>query len=245
MKYRYERKYLVHNSMVEILRNRILPFVKADPYTQLKNGIPEYTVRSIYFDTPNLDSLNEKIEGLEKRRKLRVRSYNEENSVDTFFLEIKLKEGNRIGKNRTKLPIESFEHFCNNPSMALEISDDKYKSDANKFLYYLEKEQQSPINLIVYDREAYIGKFDSGLRITFDKNIQSANMPEISELFSNQNLGFVWPSHFILEIKYFESPMPYWLKLIVQEFELRHQALSKYTEGYFCHKLNYKSAYSL
>jgi SPX domain protein involved in polyphosphate accumulation len=100
MKLRYERKYLVANELLEPLRKRLMPFLIPDlnaDQTELKS---EYTVRSIYFDTPEFDSLSEKVEGLENRLKLRIRGYNNYFAGCEVFLEIKRKLGNRIAKNR-------------------------------------------------------------------------------------------------------------------------------------------------
>ena len=91
MKLRYERKYLVNNELLEPLRKRFMPFLVPDinaDQTQLKS---EYIVRSIYYDTPHFDSLNEKKEGFEDRLKLRIRGYNNYFSGCEVFLEIKRK----------------------------------------------------------------------------------------------------------------------------------------------------------
>jgi hypothetical protein len=234
MKLRYERKYLVNNSILTALRSRLVPFVKPDKFAVDNLVYPEYTVRSIYFDTPTMDALMDKVEGLNERRKLRIRGYDAPDSNTKVFMEIKRKIGNRIGKNRALVPwvgLSDLLEWGTSPEHAIA------KEDQNKFLFYLNKENQQPVNLIVYDREPYLGRFDKTVRVTFDKNIRSKFKPDIFELFSNDNLTSVWPSHFILEIKYDNAPMPSWAKSIVEEFNLSSQALSKYAEGYFCHKL--------
>lgn len=243
MKLRYEKKYLVRNTQLDALRNRFLPFLDPDVFAgSVKQSHPEYTVRSIYLDTPDMESLHEKADGLEMRKKLRIRGYDSPNPDTEVFLEIKRKIGNRIGKNRALVPYSKLPHLLEwglDEALISELDRRKMKDNAIRFLYQKNKNLQQPINLIVYDREPYHGKFDPSVRITFDKNIRSKFKPDFGELFTDFNLKNVWPQHFILEIKYNEQPMPIWAKSIVEEFKLTTEALSKYVEGYYCHSLTH------
>lgn len=239
MKYRYERKYLVPNHQLPALRARIMPFVRPDFYASQHKDFPEYTVRSIYLDSPHLESLMDKNEGYKVRKKLRIRGYDQPHSGSQVFLEIKRKEGNRIAKNRALLPFSNLEQCLEegaDPPVDSLILDSKNQDDLIRFLYHKNRKLQQPVNLIVYDREPYHGKFDPGVRITFDKNIRSMFKPHYDQLYSDSNLTLVWPEHFILEIKYFEAPMPTWAKSLVHDFKLQSQALSKYAEGYYVHQ---------
>ncbi|GHV05549.1 hypothetical protein FACS189485_12710 [Spirochaetia bacterium] len=65
---------------------------------RLKLGLPhdanagangEYSIRSLYFDTPGDDALREKIDGVDRREKFRIRSYN--NDTGLIWLEKKSK----------------------------------------------------------------------------------------------------------------------------------------------------------
>lgn len=242
MRYRYERKYLVPNRDLEALRKSFEPFVEPDVFADQNSKYPEYTVRSIYLDSPQLNSLMEKVEGLEIRRKLRIRGYDQldDNNTDVF-LEIKRKEGNRIAKNRALIPFASLKEilewgFDENTTKILQ--NRKMLDDGSRFMFQMKRNHQQPVNLIVYDREPYHGKFDPGIRITFDKNVRSRFRPGFEDLFADSDFTNIWPEHFVLEIKYFEPPMPRWAKHIVQEYKLSSQALSKYAEGYFCHSFN-------
>lgn len=234
MKLRYERKYLVGNEMLEPMRKRFMPFLIPDlnaDQTELKS---EYTVRSIYFDTPEFDSLSEKVEGLENRLKLRIRGYNNYFAGCEVFLEIKRKLGNRIAKNRAITLYDLLDKTLETGELIRSSgkNSDQMKDDAARFFYHLHRKAQRPVNLVVYDREPYHGKFDPGVRITFDKNIRAAIFPDLSELFSDNGLNYVWKDAFILEVKYFEGGMPSWCKSIIQEFQLKHEALSKYASAF-------------
>ncbi len=240
MKLRYERKYLIPNHLLEPLRGAVQPFVRPDLYAR-DSEVPHYTVRSIYFDSIHRHAVFEKIEGLRDRKKLRVRGYNNLETNSKVFLEIKRKISNRIYKNRAPIL------FCNLEKVLtygeyepyLLKNDQRVKDDAARFLYNQKRYQMHPVNLIVYHREPYHGIFDPGVRITFDKNIRSRIYPQLNELFDNVDFVYPWAGHFILEVKYFDSPMPSWMKSIVREFDLKAQALSKYVEGFNCHPLAY------
>ncbi|OPZ95975.1 MAG: VTC domain protein [Bacteroidetes bacterium ADurb.Bin408] len=234
---RYERKYLVPNDMMDALRKRLLPFVTPDNFTsENERGINEYTVRSIYFDSPTLISYYEKGDGIMFRRKFRIRGYDNYYPGCKVVFEIKRKIENRIRKHRAFMLFDNVEDVLATGNVEKYVIKDKNYNkaldDARRFFYHIYKYQFKPTVLIVYEREAYMGKFDSGTRITFDKNIRSRLYPCMKELYSNDNLKYLFSSHFILEIKYYKDEMPHWARTLVDEFKLKHEALSKYTIGY-------------
>lgn len=231
MKYRYERKYLVRNECLNALRKRMAPFLVHDSFAPEKeNGLFQYTVRSVYYDTPEFNSLYEKWEGVEVRKKLRIRGYGFEEADSMVFMEIKRKLGDRIWKNRAQVRFDAVHELLKTgfSNGAGEQIKGRNEEDARKFLFNLYRYGYRPVNLIAYEREPFHGKFDHGVRITFDKNIRCKMWPSLKQLFSENGLRLVWKDFFILEIKYFENKMPTWAKSIVQEFGLRHEALSKF-----------------
>jgi SPX domain protein involved in polyphosphate accumulation len=234
---RYERKYLVPNDMMDRIRSRMNSFVRPDIFTNAaENGIRQYTVRSIYFDTHNLDFYHEKIEGLIHRRKFRIRGYDKLEAGCRVVFEIKRKIENRVKKHRSFVQYDNVDKILASGEVEKYIVNDnrcpKAIEDAQRFLYHIKKSQLIPTCLIVYEREAWHGKFDQGVRITFDKNIRSLTYPDIDQLFEDDSMNYLFDSHFILEIKYFTDQMPLWARSLVQEFKLRNDALSKYTIGF-------------
>jgi hypothetical protein len=243
---RFERKYLVHYSQLDALRARLLPFVQPDPHTHLSPaGHPEYTVRSIYYDTPAREAVRDKVEGEEARRKLRIRGYDQPTAEAAVFFEIKRKIGEKIMKHRAAIPAGKLAEVLESGDFAaaLLLPSDKNLSDASRFFFHLHRYHMAPVNRITYEREAYVGKFNPGLRVTFDKNIRSKLFPALTDLYGEEDATYPWKAHFILEMKYFEAPMPSWMRSIAEEFELEAEALSKYVEGYFCHPLHTQNAY--
>jgi SPX domain protein involved in polyphosphate accumulation len=219
------------------IRSRIIPFVRADIYTnKTDDGISQYTVRSIYFDTRNLDFYTEKKEGLIHRRKFRIRGYDKYQPGCRVVLEIKRKIENRVKKHRSFVRYENVHDILETGQIEKYIVNDgrcpRAIEDAQRFLFHLKKSQLIPTCFIVYDREAWHGKFDPGVRLTFDKNIRSKIYPEMDELFDDENMNYLFDNHFVLEIKYFTDQMPLWARALVQEFKLRNEAISKYSIGF-------------
>lgn len=244
-KYRYERKYLVKNEYLNKLRGAFSPFLIPDSFAKINaKGYPEYTVRSIYYDSHHLNALDEKIGGYKERKKLRIRGYDKFDKHAKVFFEIKSKNGNKIRKNRALVPfIDANEiitkgHFEKN----LNHLSDATKGELGRFLYHYHKNGMREINLIVYEREAYHSIMNNSVRVTFDKNIRSQLYPRLEALFNDVNLNYIWKDSFILEVKYLTAPMPSWIKGIIEEFKLESSALSKYAEGYLCHDLSVNTA---
>ena len=91
----------------------------------------------------------------------------------------------------------------------------------------LHKNNLQCVNLIVYEREAFEGKVDPSLRITFDRNLRSKLGADPSMLYEEDEMTRILPGHFILEIKY-NYTFPHWLTPVLSRFNLQKQALSKY-----------------
>jgi hypothetical protein len=247
MALRYERKYLVPNELMVPLRKRLHPFVFHDKNSHItKNGVYQYSVRSIYLDSHDMECYTQKESGIKLRRKLRIRGYNNCHANSKVIFEIKRKIGGRIKKHRSMIYFKNLEEvirFGNLENNVIRGDREDAVDDARRFFYHLKKKQYSPSNLVVYEREAFQGRLDGGVRITFDKNIRSKIFPEYRELYSENELKPLFNNHFVLEIKYFTNQMPTWAKSIVQEFGLRNDAISKYTIGYDIARYNKKLTY--
>jgi len=224
-----EYKYLVPNTLLDAVRSDMMPFLKRDPYTE-ENG--EYLVRSIYYDTPRLNCYVEKIEGLKVRRKYRVRGYNSGSKNGLVFLEIKRKYGSYISKNRSPLKKNNLENIFSDPDIErniLSLSNNGIeKEDAQRFFYHYYRHGLRPIILVVYDREAYLSKFASTLRITLDKNLRSVASPSLNQLWTNEGMRYAMSRYFIMEVK-FHTGLPDWLRAMITKYRLPRMALSKYT----------------
>lgn len=231
-KMKFEYKYRIPNELIPRLRARIMPFMQPDPHMA---GYEDtgYTVRSVYFDTIHLTYYYEKVEGLEVRKKVRVRGYNEPVDDPVVFLEIKRKFNNKLFKNRAALGFSNLENIlCTGDVSQYLIPSGKRKmaDDARKFMFHLASDNLKPTTKVMYERKALFGRFDRTLRMTFDMNIRSDTCISCDSLFEEHHCIPIDPGHSVFEVKFY-SIFPSWLKPIIEEFNLSRQAYSKYTRG--------------
>jgi hypothetical protein len=226
---RREYKYLIPQKDIDLLRQRITPYVTVDNFASEGN---QYTVRSIYFDTSKLKFYNEKIAGVKIRKKLRVRGYNELVDESIVFLEIKRKYENHIDKNRSPLKYYNLNDLLSTSDLeSYCLTDNGFQNsvaDGEKFLHCIHKNSLKPIVLVVYEREAYYSRFDTSLRLTFDKNLRYLLFPSLDKLYTEEDMKYTMPKYFIFEIK-FNMGFPGWLQSVIRDLNISRMALSKYT----------------
>jgi hypothetical protein len=225
---RLEYKYLVPEEALVPLREWMRPFVKSDRHMGLAG---EYTVRSIYFDTGDLDYYYQKEAGIQHRRKLRIRAYGEEDEEALAFLEIKRKDDMAISKARAVFRFGDGEALFASGDLERYLynagEDPQALKEGQSFFFHLYRYALMPTILICYEREAFFGQRDPSLRLTLDKNLRSSPFPRVSELYSEGRQRRSLAGHFILEIK-FGGLMPGWLKGLLEHYQLERRALSKY-----------------
>lgn len=223
---RSEIKYLVPEALLPELRARIRPFVYGDPHAATPD-VPEYVVRSVYFDTRSFRYYREKKAGLKNRKKLRIRGYDAPQEDALVFLEIKRRFENRLAKDRAPVRFEQLAALLASGNLDQWIEPGQAQADASKFFYHLRRYHLQPTLLVTYNREPYAGRFDRSLRITLDKRLRSHLHPAPQELFRDRDLVPALPGSFILEVK-FDTRFPVWLTPILAAHGLRQRSLSKY-----------------
>ncbi|PIQ10479.1 MAG: hypothetical protein COW71_02585 [Ignavibacteriales bacterium CG18_big_fil_WC_8_21_14_2_50_31_20] len=225
---RLEYKYIIPISQLDILRQQLLPFCEIDPYSKKGNG-NQYTVKSIYLDTRNYKDYHDKIEGINRRKKVRIRGYNDITPNSKVFLELKKKIGSHVYKNRATILYSELNNFLETRNIEL-IKTKNLRNDAEKFLYHYSRGSLCPITLVTYEREAFFSKFDKTLRLTFDKNIRFKRAENFDALFADDFYEKVNNEFFVLEIK-FVSGFPDWLQKILFSHKLTRKSFSKYAES--------------
>lgn len=226
---RREYKYLVPLAHMDDLRKDLAPYVDLDPFSkgEIRN---EYTVRSIYLDTFKKECYHDKVIGEQVRKKYRIRGYNGVENDSLIFLEIKRKYYDTCSKNRAPLLSRNLSIFFASRDMnryILSLSGNGVeKDDANRFLYYYYRKNLQPIVLIVYEREAFVGKFDPTLRLTFDKNIRSRYCTSLNMLHGDDCVKAM-AGAFVFEVK-FHRGVPGWLQSVIRRHDVPRTSVSKY-----------------
>lgn len=205
-----------------------MPYLDYDPFSDAMPN-KEYTVRSIYFDTMELDYYYEKIDGYKLRKKIRIRGYNDKMGHDTVFMEIKRKFKEPIEKDREKLTFEVMRRLMAGEGAGAygPGNDDHGINGAGKFLFHVYRNNLKPVVLVIYEREAYHEKFDKRVRVTLDKNLRCIAYPGIDDLYSEEKTVPALTGRFILEVKFVDH-FPGWLRPITAKLGLHRRSASKY-----------------
>lgn len=221
-KFRNEHKYFCNEKDLAIIQNRLENICILDPHT--KNG--RYHIRSLYFDTWDLQYYYENENGTDPREKWRIRMY--DCNAELLMLECKRKEKGMTQKRSCQILKKEVEEIILgdwNPDMA-EMSDLKME-------FYLKMQMKGlrPSVIVDYERVPYI--YDIGnVRITFDKYLSGSK--EIAQFF-DENLALTpipLEGCQILEVK-FDELLPDYIKSCLQLKHLIKTACSKY---YLCKK---------
>lgn len=94
MEYRHEYKHEINQADLVILRQRLRAITRPDSHAV--SG--EYLIRSLYFDNTEDKALREKLDGVNRREKFRIRCYN--NDISFIRPEKKTKTGS-LGKKQS------------------------------------------------------------------------------------------------------------------------------------------------
>lgn len=185
------------------------------------NGIDGYIIRSLYFDTVFDDDFFEKLEGLELRRKIRLRIYDPKH--DFAFLEMKQKQGAAQRKRSLRMTKADAEALIHGHYEVLL----KYDEDFARECYGLMQCRcYRPKTIVQYNRKAYIAK-ENKIRITFDNNIVAteANF----DLFSEELVMYPVLDKFnvVLEVKFNGFLLDY-IRQFINSINKSELSVSKY-----------------
>lgn len=185
------------------------------------NGVRGYQIRSLYFDTINEKDYEEKNDGLELRRKIRLRIYDP--SADFAMLEMKQKQGNYQKKRSLRIKRTDAEELSVGKYDCLLNYSDPFAAEC----YGLMNMQcYRPKTIVEYLRKAYIAK-ENKIRITFDHEIRATET--CFDLFSpHLNMYPVLDSfNGVLEVKYNGFLLSY-IKDMVNAANKSELSVSKY-----------------
>ena len=101
MDYRHEVKHIITPGDAAAIRANLTAVATLDPHAA-ENG--SYCIRSLYFDDPLDTALHEKLDGVNERRKFRIRYYNDDLSY--IMLECKMKRDGVGCKPQARLTLE-------------------------------------------------------------------------------------------------------------------------------------------
>ena len=215
--FRHELKHQIHLQEDLVLSQRLRKLFAHDKHAGADGT---YRVTSLYFDTPYDSALREKMDGVNRREKFRLRYY----GTDTSFirLEKKYKVHSLCGKRSARMTQEQAEKLL---SGSYEFLLDSGEPLFIELYSKLKGKGLRPKAIVRYDREAFLYA-PGNVRITLDRGIRTGL----------GSVDFLNPEIFclramepgtVLEVKY-DAFLPELVRMAVQVPGRQAVACSKY-----------------
>ncbi|MBQ6449875.1 polyphosphate polymerase domain-containing protein [bacterium] len=223
--YRHEDKYWLTPIQAAALKGQLSHLLRVDP-TALAT---DYLVRSVYFDSLDDQDYHDKLAGIEKRQKVRLRTYDP--ASKKAKLEVKYKFGQQQRKCGLWLTSTQTHDFlaARFASLRNVLLENTYLQELYPRLI---TKCYRPKVWCEYHRQAFVHPQEN-LRLTLDHDIRTSET-NFDLFVSHTPLNAVTWEATILEIKY-NQQLPKFLPPILAHYQLEPAAISKY-----CHsRLNY------
>lgn len=218
-KYRNEIKFIISKKMAELLKQRLSLIMSVD--TNSYNNDNSYLIRSLYFDNEDSDAYYEKMDGVEYRKKYRIRIYNFD---DKFIrLECKYKHNNMTSKDQILIDIEVCSKIIDGKIDEIDLTKDNL---LRQFALDYRLNRLTPSIIVDYNRVAFTYHV-SDVRITFDSKIKSGLYNY--NLFDKDATTYsvIDDNEMVLEVK-FNEILPESIAVILQTVPTFRQAFSKF-----------------
>lgn len=212
---RVEKKYEINTFTAMNLKSTLYKTLSQDSY----NTNDGYTVRSLYFDTLYNNDYFDKEDGLEYRRKIRIRTYNPR---DEFLkLELKQKEGDYQHKYSLTISKDIAQGLIDGHYDVLK----KLNNDlADRLYIIMQTNLYRPKCIVEYKRLAYIVK-ENNTRITIDSDLKASELN--MDIFDPTLALNTIADQTILEVKYNNFLLSY-VKDIIDSTNKFQTSASKY-----------------
>lgn len=217
-KFRHEMKFVIptylHKEMGQVFR-QIMSYDKHAGPTH------EYNIRSLYFDDMYQTAYTEKLDGIELRKKYRIRVYNCQDRV--IALECKHKEGPYIYKESVKLTREEYDRILRGDAAFLL---GRKEPMAREFFIDMRTNLVKPQVIVEYDREPFVNDVGT-VRITFDKKLRAMDAQE--DMFDPFAPSFAVQhgEEMILEVK-FTGILPEKIRRLFRTYPIEQTSASKF-----------------
>ena len=218
MKNRYEIKIPISQYNENILSNFLLSL------SDLKIQNKDREINNIYYDTLNLDTAKDNLDGVADRVKYRARWYKNDSDYTNCNFEIKIKNG----RTNSKLVFPS--EIDKSSILNCNFIDQFKDRFVNKTIYEknLIINKFFPIIQNKYDRSYYIYK--DKIRLTYDKNISYKNLK--TQSFSNWNSDALNVLEIKIDTNFLEEA-----NLLIKKIPFVPKRHSKYLRGLSCCKM--------
>lgn len=215
---RHELKYIIDEGTYCVLMGRLAPLMQPDPHAPEEG----YRVTSVYFDDIYGSAYQQKLNGIETRRKFRIRAYDLDPSL--INLESKHKDDSYVSKLSKRLTGEQYRSLLNGDSSFMEGSD----SEEDAFGEYYRSDliaRLRPTVIVDYRREALVYPFGN-VRITFDREL-SACFNTMDMFAPEARYTRIFDKEIILEVK-FDKYIPESIQAALHGLKAPQESVSKF-----------------
>ena len=242
---RYELKYMIPMAYVEPMTHFLSLYCSLDYYSEKAHADNYfYEVNSLYFDSPQCEFLKQRIAGQAHRINMRARTYGD-GSKPPYFLEIKQRMGipGVVKKYRATVGDDEWPNLLTDPGFRVSETESEAKR-VNKelFLRLAISYAIEPKILTKYLRRAFFSTVDDYVRVTMDTNMQYRKQHDYDLLSTHDMVNYdnetiygidtASDANVVLEIKCRVGEVPQWVLSLVNIFELKQQAFSKYANSF-------------
>lgn len=215
MNLRHEVKHEISYSDALVIRHRLSAVAYPDPHAV--GG--RYSIRSLYFDTIGDKVLMEKINGLSRREKFRIRYYNGDTSV--IHLEKKSKSASLGSKESAPLTAEQAQSIIDGDTSWMIASEHPL---VRELYTKMTARGLAPKTIVDYEREPFI--YPAGnVRVTIDSGIRSGL--KCTDFLNARCVTVPVSDAVILEVKW-DAFLPDIIRDAVALSDRREGAFSKY-----------------
>lgn len=215
-KMRHEYKHRITYEDYLVVRSRLRLLAGQDSHV---GNDGKYVVHSLYFDNLSDQALREKLDGVNRREKFRLRCYND--NTDYIRLEKKSKVNGLCDKQSEAVTKEEAVKICNGALSFLEVSGKPLLQELYAKMGYL---LLRPRVIVDYVREPYV--YGPGnVRVTFDSRIRTGLYH--NKLFEGEYVGVPTEDCIIMEVKY-DAFLPEIMEKAVRVPCRQASAFSKY-----------------
>ena len=204
---RQEKKYLLTMEQYRRMDTYFGKLLHTDKHSE-KNG---YMVRSLYFDTMQDQDYEDKQDGLETRKKIRLRIYDP--NADFGMLEMKQKQGENQKKRSLRLSRKDAQELTKGNYQCLLNYEDPFAKECYALMNVL---CYRPKAIVEYQRKAYVAS-ENKTRITFDTAIKAteSNFDIFSPTLNQYSV--LDPYLTVMEVKYSGFLLSYIKEVISME----------------------------
>ncbi len=244
---RFELKYALPRSRRRELLDHARPYLAAGAFSRDLSDEPElglghdeapahgYRVHSLYLDTADLQGYGRRLDRVDIRNRVRVRTYGRPGERAPVFLEGKRKLFNQVVKHRvlvggarawaTDRPHAPWHEAV----AALPAGDERRQAER----WVASAAGMRPVCATHYLREVYEavpGASNPTARLTLDHAVRGSHGDDPRRLQRLGDVPLLPPDWFVLELK-FNGSMPGWMRGMVAAMRLSAEPVSKFALG--------------